>query len=146
MAVASIDPARFPRVGVVDDRFQSYNVEMVEVTGGRFWKPYAATTDEQSPVERSSGVPVGMDPELYQTVRSNLGAAVAYLTPQLGGIDTTMLSPTQREEMRRMNAAQLKQLEGTVPAEVIEALKPRAEALRKLEIELAGARMKGAGM
>ena len=88
----------------------------------------------------------GMDPELYQTVRSNLGAAVAYLTPQLGGIDTTMLSPTQREEMRRMNAAQLKQLEGTVPAEVIEALKPRAEALRKLEIELAGARMKGAGM
>jgi hypothetical protein len=28
------------RVGTVDERFQSYNVEMVEVTGGRFWKPY----------------------------------------------------------------------------------------------------------
>ncbi len=38
-----------PRIGTVDERFQSYNIEMVEVTGGRFWKPYgeplAADTD-----------------------------------------------------------------------------------------------------
>ncbi|GLR85123.1 hypothetical protein GCM10007857_18330 [Bradyrhizobium iriomotense] len=27
-------------IGTIDARFQSYNVEMVEVTGGRFWKPY----------------------------------------------------------------------------------------------------------
>ncbi|WP_229199140.1 hypothetical protein [Bradyrhizobium acaciae] len=31
-----------PRVGTIDPRFQSYNIEMVEVTGGRFWKPYGA--------------------------------------------------------------------------------------------------------
>lgn len=24
----------------VQERFQSYNVEMIEVIGGRFWKPY----------------------------------------------------------------------------------------------------------
>ncbi len=36
----SIDPAGLPRIGSVDPRFQSYNIEMVEVTGGRFWKPY----------------------------------------------------------------------------------------------------------
>ena len=29
-----------PRVATIDPRFQSYNIEMVEVTGGRFWKPY----------------------------------------------------------------------------------------------------------
>ncbi len=29
-----------PRIGTIDDRFQSYNVEMVEVTGGAFWRPY----------------------------------------------------------------------------------------------------------
>ena len=29
-----------PRITETDARFQSYNVEMVEVTGGRFWKPY----------------------------------------------------------------------------------------------------------
>ncbi|HVO02557.1 MAG TPA: hypothetical protein VMT54_10160 [Candidatus Cybelea sp.] len=37
----SLDPASMPRLGTVDARYQSYNVEMVEVTGGRFWKPYA---------------------------------------------------------------------------------------------------------
>lgn len=35
-----IDPAQLEHVATVDTRFQSYNVEMVEVTGGRFWKPY----------------------------------------------------------------------------------------------------------
>ena len=88
----------------------------------------------------------GLGQERYNVVRSDLSAAVAYLTPHLGGIDTTMLSPAQREEMRQMNAAQLKQLEGRVPAEVVEALKPKAEALRKKALELAGARLKGAGM
>ena len=37
----SIAPARMARVATIDARFQSYNIEMVEVTGGRFWKPYA---------------------------------------------------------------------------------------------------------
>ena len=88
----------------------------------------------------------GLDEERYKAVRSDLGAAVGYLTPHLGGIDTTMLSQAQRDELRRMNAEQLKQLEGRVPAPVVEALKPKAETLRKREIELAGARLKSAGM
>jgi heparanase len=36
----SITPASMPLVGKIDERFQSYNVEIVEVTGGGFWKPY----------------------------------------------------------------------------------------------------------
>ena len=35
----AIAPSTMPRIGTVDQRFQSYNIEMVEVTGGRFWKP-----------------------------------------------------------------------------------------------------------
>jgi hypothetical protein len=88
----------------------------------------------------------GVDEERYSALRSDLSAATSYLTPHLGGIDTTLLSPAQREEMRQMNAAQLKQMEGRVPAGVVEALKPKAEALRKKDLELAGARLKGAGM
>jgi Glycosyl hydrolase family 79, N-terminal domain len=38
----TIDPTNMTRVGTLDERFQSYNIEMVEVTGGRFWKPYGA--------------------------------------------------------------------------------------------------------
>jgi hypothetical protein len=37
-----LDPRAMQPVGTVDPRFQSFNVEMVEVTGGRFWAPYAA--------------------------------------------------------------------------------------------------------
>jgi hypothetical protein len=40
----SVTPASMTRIGTVDERFQSYNVEMVEVTGGRFWKPYGPDT------------------------------------------------------------------------------------------------------
>lgn len=35
-----VAPASLPTVGRVDERFQSYNVEMVEVAGGNFWAPY----------------------------------------------------------------------------------------------------------
>lgn len=66
---ARIDSANLRRIGAVDERFQSYNVEMVEVTGGRFWKPYKdidALLKAQSSETRSAAVPAGMDPNLYQ--------------------------------------------------------------------------------
>ncbi|WP_249156981.1 hypothetical protein [Bradyrhizobium sp. KB893862 SZCCT0404] len=36
-----VDPKAMRVIDTIDPRFQSYNVEMVEVTGGRFWRPYA---------------------------------------------------------------------------------------------------------
>jgi len=41
----SLTPAGMPRIGTVDQRFQSYNIEMVEITGGPFWKPYEQASD-----------------------------------------------------------------------------------------------------
>jgi heparanase len=35
------------KLGEVDERFQAYNVEMVEVTGGRFWAPYGGPSGER---------------------------------------------------------------------------------------------------
>ncbi len=67
--VVSLDPAKMPVIGTVDERFQSYNIEMVEVTGGRFWKPYRSqtldTTKAQTP-QQTGATPVGMNPDLYQ--------------------------------------------------------------------------------
>lgn len=40
-AAEIVAPAELRAIGTIDARFQSYNIEMVEVTGGRFWKPYA---------------------------------------------------------------------------------------------------------
>jgi heparanase len=66
----AIAPKNMPPIGTVDDRFQSYNVEMVEVTGGRFWKPYkdvdALLTKQASAKASGSNQPAGMSPDLYQ--------------------------------------------------------------------------------
>jgi hypothetical protein len=56
-----------PRIGTIDERFQSFNIEMVEVTGGRFWAPYkkqGAATPKESSADRSA--PAGMDPSAFQ--------------------------------------------------------------------------------
>ena len=45
----SLRPANMPRIAAIDERFQSYNVEMVEVTGGRFWRPYGQQTSSSQP-------------------------------------------------------------------------------------------------
>lgn len=39
-AAIHLDTKTMKRIGTVDERYQSYNVEMVEVVGGKFWKPY----------------------------------------------------------------------------------------------------------
>lgn len=45
-AVTASPYASLPVVAEVSPRFQSYNVEMVEVTGGRFWAPYGGPESE----------------------------------------------------------------------------------------------------
>jgi hypothetical protein len=50
-------------MGQVDPRFVSYNVEAVEITGGRFWKPYKQIGP---PSGASGNQPAGMDPSLFQ--------------------------------------------------------------------------------
>jgi hypothetical protein len=88
----------------------------------------------------------GIDPERYKFIRSNLSAVVGYLTPSLGGIDTTNLPQAQRDELRKGNEAQIQRMQQEVPADVVAALKPRAAELRKKDMELVAARLKGAGM
>ena len=63
--VRSIEPSKLAKINTIDERFQSYNVEMVEVIGGKFWKPYnsrSATTAQS----QTAGIPPSMDPNLYQ--------------------------------------------------------------------------------
>ena len=67
--VVSLDPAKMLAIGTVDERFQSYNIEMVEVIGGRFWKPYGSNTSEskeQEPAPQAGFTPAGIDPNLYR--------------------------------------------------------------------------------
>ncbi len=67
----SLAPATMARIGTVDERYQSYNVEMIEVTGGKFWKPYGAKPDASANSTSASppsgsDTPAGVNPDLYQ--------------------------------------------------------------------------------
>jgi len=66
----SISPAAMSRTGSVDERFQSYNIEMIEVTGGRFWKPYDKTSKDTdhppAPARPSASTPAGLPSNLYE--------------------------------------------------------------------------------
>jgi hypothetical protein len=60
----ALAPKTMPALGTVDERYQSYNIEMLEVTGGRFWAPYKAQTD--APAETAQTTPGGMPANLYR--------------------------------------------------------------------------------
>ncbi len=69
-ASLSIAPAKMPKLGTVDPRFASYNVEMVEVTGGRFWRPYkstvAAPEAPKAPAQKNLNQQVGEDASRFE--------------------------------------------------------------------------------
>ena len=46
-AQSTLDPQHMKPLGVTDPRFVSYNVEAVEVTGGRFWAPVKALPQDR---------------------------------------------------------------------------------------------------
>jgi heparanase len=65
----SITPSMMSRVGMIDERYQSYNIEMLEVTGGRFWRPYGpaqAVLRQPAPMSPGGDTPAGMSPSLYE--------------------------------------------------------------------------------
>lgn len=65
-----LKPQTMPQIGLVDARFLSFNVEAVEVTGGRFWKPYKQASEAKPPADSHTrpdqNQPAGMDASLFQ--------------------------------------------------------------------------------
>jgi hypothetical protein len=63
-----LHPGTMRRIATIDERFQSYNVEMVEVTGGRFWKPYrgAANGSGSTGEKAAAKDPAGLDAAMFQ--------------------------------------------------------------------------------
>jgi hypothetical protein len=83
----SVTPGTMARIGTIDERFQSYNIEMVEVTGGRFWKPYGPNASD-----------VGSDLYAYRApidlTNSRLRRLAAALTPAYVRVSGTWANTT----------------------------------------------------
>ena len=66
-AAAEIQPGHLPRIGTVDTRFQSYNVEMAEIIGADFWRAYGPSGKVETEPARPPGKHVaGRDGTLFQ--------------------------------------------------------------------------------
>src|SRR5690349_2127509 len=75
-AAISVAPATLSPIATVDERYQSYNVEMAEVIGGNFWKPYdtlpggtaqTATSAAAASPSGGAGLQAGQDTTMFQT-------------------------------------------------------------------------------
>src|SRR5690349_21311024 len=67
-----LSPRDLPRIATIDDRYESYNIEMAEVIGGNFWKPYdqrsiaALEAQARAPAAPGAGIAVGQDTGMFQ--------------------------------------------------------------------------------
>jgi hypothetical protein len=89
----SITPASLPRIGTVDERFQSYNIEMVEVTGGRFWKPYGETPPAAGTELYAYRPPIDLNNVKLRTLAAAL--APAYMRVSGTWANSTYFSDTE---------------------------------------------------
>ncbi|HEY2467091.1 MAG TPA: hypothetical protein VGI45_04500, partial [Terracidiphilus sp.] len=68
-AQVAVSPQSMKVLGEVDPRFVSYNVEAVEVTGGRFWAPYKSAAQKAAAAAsetHSGNQPAGLDSSLFE--------------------------------------------------------------------------------
>jgi heparanase 1 len=68
-AQIAVSPQSMKVLGEVDPRFVSYNVEAVEVTGGRFWAPYKSAAEKAAAAAsetHTGNQPAGLDSSLFQ--------------------------------------------------------------------------------
>jgi hypothetical protein len=95
--IVSLAPATMPPIRTVDERYQSYNLEMVEVTGGKFWKPYGPEPDAnlRQPAPSGGDTPSSMNSSLYQYRRPPRPVQCA--TAQAGGRPRAGLCSPQRD-------------------------------------------------
>ncbi len=84
----------------------------------------------------------GVDPDRYRRLRNHFSGAVSQLSPIEMEMDVSQMPKEMVEQMQQARAAGVAQLEGQLPADVLDALKARAAELRKQEKLLVGERLK----
>ncbi|MEO8174980.1 MAG: hypothetical protein ABI581_17930 [Sediminibacterium sp.] len=66
-AVINVQLSNPRKVATIDERFQSFNIEMVEVVGGNFWIPYDKMDSTKRP-SADSNISVGESKNLYMAI------------------------------------------------------------------------------
>ncbi|EIL97732.1 hypothetical protein RHOFW104T7_02885 [Rhodanobacter thiooxydans] len=115
----ALAPASLPAIATVDARYQSYNVEMAEVVGGNFWKPYtaasiAAMKAKATAGEAAAGV-AGQDPTMFQA-----RAPIDLASPRLRKLAAALGPAYMRTSGTWANTVYFHDADGPAPAKVPE--------------------------
>jgi len=88
----------------------------------------------------------GVDESRYGLIASTLSAVVRYLAPLDADMDVSKLPAEMRTALQTDREQSLARISPSYPKAVLDALRPRAAALRKQEMALVGERLRAAGM
>ncbi len=88
----------------------------------------------------------GVDEERYARIAGTLSDLAGLMAPLSATMSVEGMSADMQKQMQEGRDRSLAEASKQVPAEVLEALRPRAEALRRQALELVGERLKAAGM
>ena len=113
-------------------------------TGNDTLSALMATNDMST---RAAGATAaGVDEERYQLIRSTLSSVVGQMAPIEQEMDVSKLPATAVAELKKSREAGLAQATVDLSPQLVDALRPRAAALRKQDLTLTGERLKAAGM
>lgn len=101
-----VSPASLPKIAVVDDRFQSYNVEMLSITGGAFWRPYdnASASEARDAGPSPSALPLYQQRPPIDLDHPRLRRLAAALGPAYVRVSGTWANTTFFADQQEMSA------------------------------------------
>ena len=88
----------------------------------------------------------GIDGERYQLIRTTLSSVVGQMAPIEQEMDVSKLPATAVAELKKSREAGLAQATAELSPQLVDALKPRAAALRKQDLTLTAERLKASGI
>ena len=88
----------------------------------------------------------GVDEERYQLIRTTLSSVVGQMAPIELQMDVSKMPAAAVAELKKSREAGLAQATAELSPALVEALKPRAAALRKQDLTLTAERLKASGI
>jgi hypothetical protein len=88
----------------------------------------------------------GVSENRYGLIGSTLSDVVSKMSPIENEMDVSKMPASMLTAMKEDRAKSLAQVTATLPPDLVEALRPRAAALRKQVLELTAQRMRAAGL
>ena len=135
------------------ERGMAAELEAVKAAGARLRQATSGADSAAAIGEMTEGSTLaagasaaGVDEERYRRLRSELAEVVEPMSPLEQEMDVSKMPASMVAEMRKGREDALARVTAALPADLVEALRPRAAALRTQQKMLVDERLKAAGV